>query len=99
MRERTAVCERETKETKITVSVNLDGQGNNEIHTGIGFFDYMLDGFSQHGLFDLKIRVEGGLDVDCHHAIEDTGIVLGQTIREAVGDKKVLSVWGTKGSL
>lgn len=94
MRKRTAVCTRETKETKITVSINLDGQGNNEIHTGIGFFDHMLDGFARHGLFDLKVQVEGDLFVDCHHTIEDTGIVLGQAIREAAGDKKGIKRFG-----
>lgn len=94
MNARTAVCTRTTKETKITVSINLDGQGTSDIHTGIGFFDHMLDGFARHGLFDLTVRVDGDLHVDCHHTIEDTGIVLGQAVREAVGDKKGIQRFG-----
>ena len=77
---REAKVERNTKETKIQVYLNLDGGGEAELHTGIGFFDHMLDGFARHGLFDLKILVDGDLEVDCHHTIEDTGIVLGQAI-------------------
>ena len=65
--ERTATCKRKTKETDITVTINLDGQGRNDIHTGIGFFDHMLDGFARHGLFDLTVRAEGDIHVDCHH--------------------------------
>ena len=84
---RTANCERRTNETKIQVTLGLDGTGKTSIHTGIGFFDHMLDGFARHGLFDLTVAVSGDLEVDCHHTIEDTGIVLGQAIREAVGDK------------
>ena len=83
---RTATCVRKTKETEIQVTLNLDGTGKNEIHTGIGFFDHMLDGFARHGLFDLQVSVKGDLDVDCHHTVEDTGIVLGTAIREALGD-------------
>lgn len=93
---RTATIERNTKETKITVSLNLDGTGRSDIHTGIGFFDHMLDGFARHGLFDLTVRAEGDLDVDTHHTVEDTGIVLGKAIREAVGDKKGIVRFGTK---
>ena len=84
---RIATCTRKTKETDITITINLDGQGKNDIHTGIGFFDHMLDGFARHGLFDLDVRVTGDLNVDCHHTVEDTGIVLGTAIREALGDK------------
>lgn len=70
------------------MTLNLDGTGKSDIHTGIGFFDHMLDGFARHGLFDLSVSVDGDLDVDGHHTIEDTGIVLGTAIREAVGDKQ-----------
>ena len=93
---RTATIERNTKETKITVSLNLDGTGRSDIHTGIGFFDHMLDGFARHGLFDLTARADGDLHVDTHHTVEDTGIVLGKAIREAVGDKKGIVRFGTK---
>ena len=85
---RTASITRTTKETDISISLNLDGSGKAEISTGIGFFDHMLNGFARHGLFDLNCQVKGDLEVDCHHTIEDTGIVLGQVIKEAVGDKK-----------
>ena len=91
---RTAACVRKTKETEITVTLNLDGTGKNEIHTGIGFFDHMLDGMARHGLFDLSVEVKGDLDVDCHHTIEDTGIVLGTAIKEAVGDKDGIKRYG-----
>lgn len=93
---RTATIERNTKETTITLTLNLDGTGRSDIHTGVGFFDHMLDGFAHHGLFDLTVRAEGDLDVDTHHTIEDTGIVLGTAIREAVGDKKGIVRFGTK---
>ena len=93
--ERTAAVTRTTKETDIAVTLNLDGSGKAEISTGIGFFDHMLDGFARHGLFDLNCQVKGDLEVDCHHTIEDTGIVLGQAIREAVGDKKGIVRYGT----
>lgn len=93
---RTATIERNTKETKITVSLNLDGTGRSDVHTGIGFFDHMLDGFARHGLFDLTVRAEGDLEVDTHHTVEDTGIVLGKAIREAVGDKNGIVRFGTK---
>ena len=93
--ERTAVMERTTKETKIRLSLCLDGTGEGEIHTGIGFFDHMLEGFARHGLFDLSLSVEGDLQVDTHHTIEDTGIVLGKAIKEAVGDKKGMVRYGS----
>lgn len=87
MQQRKAECKRSTKETNITLSINLDGSGKNLIDTGIPFFDHMLDGFARHGLFDLEVKVIGDLDVDCHHTVEDTGIVLGQAILKALGGK------------
>ena len=92
---RISVAERNTKETKIQIQLELDGSGDTELHTGIGFFDHMLDGFARHGFFDLKIHVNGDLEVDCHHTVEDTGIVLGNAIREAVGDKKGIRRYGS----
>lgn len=92
---RTADYVRKTKETDISLHLNLDGTGSSSIHTGIGFFDHMLDGFARHGLFDLKVNVTGDLAVDCHHTIEDTGIVLGNAIKEAVGDKKGIRRYGS----
>lgn len=92
--ERIATRSRKTKETNISVTLNLDGTGKNNIHTGIGFFDHMLDGFARHGLFDLTVSVSGDLEVDCHHTIEDTGIVLGEAIAEAVGDKAGIKRYG-----
>lgn len=86
---------RKTKETDISLHLDLDGTGSSSIHTGIGFFDHMLDGFARHGLFDLKVNVAGDLAVDCHHTIEDTGIVLGNAIKEAVGDKKGIRRYGS----
>lgn len=94
--ERIARLTRDTKETKISLSLNLDGTGKAEISTGIGFFDHMLESFARHGLFDLEVRVEGDLHVDTHHTIEDTGIVLGKAIKEAVGDKKGIVRYGSK---
>ena len=84
---RIASCKRTTKETDIELTINLDGQGKNQIDTGIPFFDHMLDGFARHGLFDLTVSVKGDTEVDSHHTIEDTGIVLGHAIAEALGDK------------
>ncbi|HIW41854.1 MAG TPA: imidazoleglycerol-phosphate dehydratase HisB [Candidatus Mediterraneibacter vanvlietii] len=94
MENRTAECRRKTKETDITLSLNLDGQGKSEIDTGIPFFDHMLDGFARHGLFDLNVRVKGDIEVDSHHTIEDTGIVLGQAIAKALGDKAGIRRYG-----
>lgn len=91
---RTASCTRTTKETDIALTLNLDGTGKTQIDTGVGFFDHMLDGFARHGLFDLTVTVKGDLDVDCHHTIEDTGIVLGQAILEAIGDKAGIRRYG-----
>lgn len=94
MSNRIGTCIRKTKETEISLTINLDGHGNNSIHTGIAFFDHMLDGFARHGLFDLEITVKGDLDVDCHHTIEDTGIVLGNAILKALGNKAGIKRYG-----
>ncbi len=91
---RKALVERNTSETKIKVDIDLDGIGKSEINTGIGFFDHMLEGFAKHGLFDLNVKIDGDLNVDGHHSIEDCGIVLGQAIKEAVGDKKGIKRFG-----
>ena len=85
---------RGSKETEIKVTINLDGTGKNDIHTGIGFFDHMLEGFAKHGVFDLDCTVDGDLHVDGHHTVEDTGIVLGEAIKKAVGDKKGMKRYG-----
>ncbi len=92
--DRKAQGNRHTTETQITASLCLDGSGKRKLHTGIRFFDHMLDGFARHGLFDLEIDCRGDVEVDCHHSIEDTGIVLGSLIREAVGDKKGIRRYG-----
>lgn len=95
MSEREAKLTRKTKETDISVIFNLDGTGKSSVNTGIGFFDHMLDGFARHGLFDLELNCEGDLSVDCHHTIEDCGIVLGNAIKKAVGDKKGIRRFGS----
>ena len=95
MPERMAQIQRKTKETDIQVKLNLDGSGNSVINTGIGFFNHMLEGFSKHGFFDLNLNCEGDLAVDCHHTIEDCGIVLGNAIREALGDKSGIKRFGS----
>ncbi len=92
---RSAKIDRETKETKISVALELDGTGKSDISTGIGFFDHMLEGFSRHGFFDLNCHVSGDLQVDGHHTVEDTGIVLGQAIARAVGDKRGIRRYGS----
>jgi imidazoleglycerol-phosphate dehydratase len=94
MSQRIAKSSRKTAETKIDLSVDLDGEGSSEIKTGIPFFDHMLTLFSKHGLFDLKLSVEGDIDVDFHHTIEDTGIVLGECMREALGTKEGICRYG-----
>ncbi len=94
MDKRIGTCKRKTKETDIVLTINLDGQGDNQIDTGIPFFDHMLDGFARHGLFDLNVRVKGDTEVDSHHTIEDTGIVLGQAIADALGAKEGISRYG-----
>ena len=93
--ERTAEYIRKTKETDIKINLNIDGTGKAEIDTGIGFFDHMLEGFARHGFFDLDVKVEGDLAVDCHHTIEDTGIVLGNAIRKALKNKKGIKRFGS----
>lgn len=92
---RQATVTRETRETRITVTINLDGTGKADLSTGIGFFDHMLDGFARHGLFDLTVRCEGDLQVDCHHTIEDTGITLGTAIARALGGKAGILRYGS----
>ena len=86
---------RQTAETDIQLSLNLDGTGSSQIDTGCGFLDHMLEGFAKHGFFDLSCQVTGDLRVDGHHTVEDTGIVLGQAIREAIGDKKGMVRFGS----
>ena len=93
---RIAEMERYTSETSIEIQLNLDGSGVTQLDTGIGFFDHMLDGFARHGLFDLSVKCDGDLQVDDHHTIEDTGIVLGQAIAKAVGDKKGIARYGSR---
>lgn len=92
---RSVLIERNTSETKIKMTLDLDGSGKGNIHTGIGFFDHMLNSFAKHGFFDLDVEVEGDLYVDCHHTIEDVGIVLGEAIKQAVGDKKGIRRYGS----
>ncbi len=91
---RTASITRKTSETDISVTLCLDGSGKADIDTGIGFFDHMLKSFARHGFFDLTLKVKGDLYVDCHHTIEDTGIVLGEAIKTALGDKKSIRRYG-----
>ena len=93
--QRYAQVHRKTNETDISLTLTLDGNGKQDIATGIGFFDHMLSGFTRHGFFDLDLKVAGDLEVDCHHTIEDTGIVLGNAIREALGDKKGIKRFGS----
>ena len=95
MPERIAELSRKTKETNITVALNIDGNGTSKIRTGVGFFNHMLEGFSRHGFFNLALTCEGDLEVDCHHTIEDCGIVLGGAIKQAIGDKKGIKRFGS----
>lgn len=90
-KDRVAVEQRKTKETEINVSVNLDGEGRNDIKTGVGFFDHMLEQIARHGNIDLELSVKGDLHIDTHHSIEDTGIALGKAFSKALGDKKGVS--------
>ena len=92
---RIATVSRKTKETDIFCEINLDGTGKSEINTGIGFFDHMLTAFAKHGFFDLKLTCKGDLNVDCHHTIEDCGIVLGSCIKKALSDKMGIVRYGS----
>lgn len=92
---RIASVTRTTKETDISLTLNIDGSGTSRIDTGIGFFNHMLEGFAKHGFFDLDLSVKGDLQVDGHHTVEDTGIVLGTAIKEAVGDKTGIKRYGS----
>lgn len=94
MNGRIGSCTRKTKETDISLTINLDGQGKTQINTGIPFFDHMLDGFARHGLFDLEVKAKGDTGVDSHHTIEDVGIVLGQAVTDALGGKAGIKRYG-----
>ena len=95
MSKRIANIQRKTRETDISATLNIDGSGSSTINTGIGFFNHMLEGFAKHGFFDLDLNCEGDLAVDSHHTIEDCGIVLGNAIKEAIGDKKGIKRFGS----
>ena len=94
MSDRVANVERKTRETDIEARFDIDGTGKSDIDTGVGFFDHMLEGFAKHGFFDLMLKCDGDLGVDTHHTVEDCGIVLGQAIKEAIGDKKGIKRYG-----
>ena len=94
MSNRTATCHRKTGETSIQVSLDLDGEGNSTLDTGVPFFEHMLDQIARHGMVDLEIKAEGDLQVDAHHTVEDTGITLGQAINQAIGDKSGIARYG-----
>lgn len=94
MADRTAKIERNTKETKIKVELNLDGTGKADVKTGLAFFDHMLDQIAKHGLMDLTLHCEGDLDIDAHHTVEDSGLALGDAIKEALGDKMGIYRYG-----
>ena len=87
--------ERDTKETQIALELNIDGRGEYDIDTGIGFFNHMLEGFARHGFFDLLLRVQGDTEVDAHHTVEDTGIALGEAFARALGEKEGIARFGT----
>ncbi len=95
MSTRDAVMNRKTKETDISMEFSIDGTGKAQIETGIGFFNHMLESFIRHGFFDMKLTVKGDLYVDSHHTVEDTGIVLGQAIKSALGDKQGIKRYGS----
>ncbi|MCH5255910.1 MAG: imidazoleglycerol-phosphate dehydratase HisB [Lachnospiraceae bacterium] len=91
----TASVKRKTKETDIALSITIDGKGKSKVETDIGFFNHMLEGFAKHGFFDLTLSVNGDLEVDSHHTVEDTGIVLGKAIKDAIGDKVGIKRFGS----
>lgn len=91
---RTAQISRQTKETKVRVALDLDGSGKTSAHTGVGFFDHMLDLLGRHSLIDLDVQAEGDLQVDSHHTVEDVGIVIGQALEQALGDKRGIQRYG-----
>jgi len=91
---RTAMVKRQTRETNVEVSIDIDGDGESRINTGIGFLDHMLTLFAKHGLFTLEVKASGDLEVDCHHTAEDVGIVLGQVLAQATGDKAGIRRYG-----
>lgn len=93
--ERKASINRKTKETDINLELNIDGKGESNISSGVGFLDHMLESFAKHGLFDLNVKCQGDLVVDCHHTIEDIGIVLGSAIKDALGEKKQIVRFGS----
>lgn len=95
MPNRISSINRKTKETDICLTLAIDGTGETQVNTGIAFFDHMLEGFAKHGLFDLELECDGDIEVDTHHTVEDCGIVLGQAIKEAVGDKKGMKRYGS----
>lgn len=95
MNRRSTIIQRKTNETEIHLEFNLDGSGNSQVDTGIGFFDHMLENFCRHGFFDMKLSVKGDLHVDSHHTVEDTGIALGQAIKDALGDKEGIARYGS----
>jgi imidazoleglycerol-phosphate dehydratase len=94
MNARTARVERETKESKVVVEVDLDGTGRHEVSTGVGFYDHMLSSFARHSLVDLVVRTEGDVHIDAHHTVEDTAIALGDALRQALGDKRGIRRFG-----
>ena len=93
--ERKTTIKRKTKETDIELTLNIDGKGEYDVNTGIGFLDHMLESFAKHGLFDLSVKCEGDLIVDSHHTVEDIGIVLGKAIKDALGEKKGITRYGS----
>jgi Imidazoleglycerol-phosphate dehydratase len=95
LEKREATVYRKTGETEVDISLNLDGEGNYEVNTGIGFFDHMLNLMAKHGLLDLIIKSKGDIEVDGHHTVEDVGIVLGQCLKKSLGDKKSIKRYGT----
>lgn len=96
MTQRVGVAERKTSESDITVEINLDGTGESDISTGLPFFDHMLTAFATHGSFDLKVHAQGDVEIDAHHTVEDTAIVLGRAFSEAIGDKKGIRRFGSQ---